>query len=283
MFRYIRNLISINILISKFDLYKHEWLELVFENRNKVYGAYELRQHYASNMVRAMGFTFFGLSLLCGASIVFKTTAPLTHITHVDMTPPIVAYRPPTQPKPPAPTKPLKADHPASPAATIKYTPPIVVDDSHAAKEQMKKNDALTVDIGTVDKGKPGGTTVPVEITGNGPTTVPVDGTVHTISNVDVMPEPIGGEAAWNKFLSKNLRFPDQAQDARVSGRVILSFVIEKDGHLSNIVVERSAGYGFDEEAVRVLKMAKAWKPGMQNGQAVRVRYMIPINFQLSE
>jgi protein TonB len=59
--------------------------------------------------------------------------------------------------------------------------------------------------------------------------------------------------------------------------------VIEKDGSLSNIVVEKGAGYGMDEEALRVLKLAKAWKPGIQNGQPVRVRYMIPINFQLSE
>jgi protein TonB len=96
------------------------------------------------------------------------------------------------------------------------------------------------------------------------------------------MPEPIGGEKAWAKFLNKNLRFPYEAQQAGVSGRVILSFIIEKDGSLSNIVIERGAGNGFDEEALRVLKLAKAWKPGMQNGLPVRVKYDIPINFQLS-
>ena len=272
------------MLISKFDLYKHEWLELVFENRNKSYGAYELRQHYAGNMVRAMGFTFLGLSLLCAASIVFKPQPPDTHFTRVDETPHVISLPPVSPPKkaePPA-AKPLKAQPPAA-AATIQHIPPIVVPDDQA-KGQMKKNEALTVDIGPADtKGKPGGTTIPVETTSNGPATAPADNTVHILAGLDVMPEPNGGEAAWNKFLSKNLRFPDQAQDAHVSGRVLLSFVIEKNGQLSNIVVERSAGYGFDEEAVRVLKMAKPWKPGMQNGQAVRVRYLIPINFQLSE
>jgi protein TonB len=64
---------------------------------------------------------------------------------------------------------------------------------------------------------------------------------------------------------------------------VFVSFVIEKNGTLSNFVVERPAGNGFDEEALRVLKLAKAWKPGMQSGQPVRVKYVIPINFQLSE
>jgi protein TonB len=62
-----------------------------------------------------------------------------------------------------------------------------------------------------------------------------------------------------------------------------MSFVIEKDGSLSNIKVERGAGFGFDEEASRVLKLAKAWKPGMQNGQPVRVKYVIPMNFQLAD
>ena len=94
------------------------------------------------------------------------------------------------------------------------------------------------------------------------------------------MPEPVGGAAAWNKFLSKNLRFPAVAQEEGVGGRVYLSFIIEKDGSLSNITVDKAAGHGFDEEALRVLKLAKAWKPGMQNGQPVRVKYSIPISFQ---
>ena len=97
------------------------------------------------------------------------------------------------------------------------------------------------------------------------------------------MPEPVGGEKAWSKFLNKNLRFPDAAQDERVSGKVYINFIIEKDGSLSNLVVDKAAGHGFDEEALRVLKLAKAWKPGMQNGQPVRVKYTIPINFQISE
>ncbi|MDB5136672.1 MAG: hypothetical protein JWP37_3275, partial [Mucilaginibacter sp.] len=116
-----------------------------------------------------------------------------------------------------------------------------------------------------------------------GGVTPAVDNTVHNVGTVDFMPEPVGGAAAWAKFLNKNLRFPAPAQEEGIGGKVFLSFIIEKDGHLSNITVDRPAGHGFDEEALRVLKLAKAWKPGMQNGQAVRVKYSIPINFQLSE
>jgi len=271
------------MLISKFDLYRHEWLELVFENRNKGYGAYDLRQHYAGNMVKAMGITFLSIGLLIGASVIIKPgPGPIVQRTPDQVTEVHIAKIEVI--KPPALKKQMRPDQPAAVAPTTKNIPPIVVDDSHATKEQMKENTALTIDIGPIDtKGTPGGTNIPAEGTSTGPATPPADNTLHPLNGLDVMPMPVGGEAAWSKFLSRNLRYPDQAQDARVSGRVLVSFVIEKDGHLSNIVVERAAGYGFDEEAVRVLKMAKAWKPGMQNGQPVRVKYMIPINFQLSE
>ena len=76
------------MLISKFDLYKPEWLELVFDNRNKDYGAYDLRQHYARNMVRAMGITFLGIAVLFGAGVILKTTP--VPVTSVPNTPPIV-------------------------------------------------------------------------------------------------------------------------------------------------------------------------------------------------
>lgn len=73
------------------------------------------------------------------------------------------------------------------------------------------------------------------------------------------------------------------AADEHVQGRVWLSFIIEKDGKLSNIKVDRGIGFGTEEEALRVLKMAPAWRPGIQNGQPVRVKYNIPINFQISD
>jgi protein TonB len=272
------------MLISKFDLYKHEWLELVFENRNKSYGAYYLRQHYAGNMVRAMGFTFFVLALLCGASIVFKTTSPIIHVTVVNETPPIVPHAP-IEPKKedPIPKKQLKSDPPAPRAATHKFVPPVVVVDK-LVTEQPKENNKLGNNIGpTETKGKEGGNTTPVETTGSGPAIQPVDKEIHTTGELDFMPEPIGGEGAWAKFLNRNLRYPPPAQEEGANGKVMLSFVVEKDGRLSDITVINKAGHGFDEEALRVLKLAKAWKPGLQHGQPVRVRYYIPINFQLSE
>jgi len=269
------------MLISKFDLYKHEWLELVFENRNKGYGAYELRQHYASNMVRAMGITFLGIGLLTGASIIIKpgplpiVQRTIDHITEVHIAKIEVI-------KPPAPKK-LEAANPPAAPKTRQFVP-FVVKPDELAVNPPKVTELIVPISSTTNAGKQGGNNILPEINiDNGTGTKPAAETIYTPGGVDVMPQPDGGEAAWSKFLSRNLRYPNEAQDARVSGRVLVSFIIEKDGKLSNIVVERAAGYGFDEEALRVLKMAKAWKPGMQNGQPVRVRYLIPINFQLSE
>jgi protein TonB len=270
------------MLISKFDLYKSEWLELVFDDRNKEYGAYDLRQHYAKNMIRAMGITFFTIALLCGASIILRP-APQDRIIVVE-TPPIAPVLPPVEPliKHVDPPKPLKATPATPPAATIKDIPPVVVQDPQAVKPVINANIKGT--IGPVDSKGPVGpaNVLPVDPNPGAGTQPADDKTIYNVGGVDVMPEPVGGEKAWAKFLNRNLRFPAAAQEDGVSGRVILSFIIEKDGTLSNIVVDRPAGHGFDEEALRVLKLAKAWKPGMQNGQAVRVRFEIPINFQLS-
>jgi protein TonB len=100
---------------------------------------------------------------------------------------------------------------------------------------------------------------------------------------VEVEPEPYGGDEAWAKFLQKNIHYPPQAAENNVHGKVFLSFIVETDGHLSNIKVEHGVGSGLDEEALRVLKLAPAWKPGIQNGHKVRVMYNIPINFVLPD
>jgi periplasmic protein TonB len=269
------------MLISKFDLYKREWLELVFDNRNKEYGAYELRQHYAGNMLKAMGIAFLSISLLFGAGVILKPNVPLVKITPVDLTPKAIVMPPPEKPikkvEPPAP-KPLKAEPPAPPVATARLVP-LVVKPDNTIVEQAPKITDITGDVGqTTTKGAPStSNALPEPDRGTG--TQP-DVSVHLPIGLEVMPEPVGGDKAWAKFLNKNLRFPPTAQDEGASGRVILSFIIEKNGSLSNIVVDRAAGHGFDEEALRVLKLAKAWKPGIQNGQPVRVKFAIPINFQ---
>ena len=95
------------------------------------------------------------------------------------------------------------------------------------------------------------------------------------------MPQYPGGEAAMMEFVAKNVVYPKEAQDKGISGRVFVSFIVEKDGSVSNVELKRGIGGGCDEEAVRVISAMPKWKPGKQNGQVVRVKYTVPLSFSL--
>lgn len=121
-----------------------------------------------------------------------------------------------------------------------------------------------------------GGNAATAKTEGSGDDLVPFTG-------LEKLPEFPGGMEGWSKFLGKNLRYQEQAPSEEISGRVFMSFTIEKDGRITDIQVTKPAGHGFDEEAKRVLKMAPKWKPDIQNGEPVRVRYTIPINFTIQD
>ena len=99
----------------------------------------------------------------------------------------------------------------------------------------------------------------------------------------EVMPEFPGGTEKFMAYLSENIKYPEEAKDKNISGRVFINFVVEKDGSVSNVKVMRSIGGGCDEEAVRVVKAMPKWKPGMQRGKPVRVSYVLPVTFKLNE
>lgn len=98
---------------------------------------------------------------------------------------------------------------------------------------------------------------------------------------VEEMPSYPGGEQKLMAYLSNNIKYPQIAKESGIKGRVFVSFVVEPDGSVSNVKVLRGIGGGCDEEAMRVVKSMPKWKPGKQRGKAVRVSYMLPINFQL--
>jgi len=103
--------------------------------------------------------------------------------------------------------------------------------------------------------------------------------TVYQIA--EEMPKFPGGEQAMIKFVAENINYPQEAKDKEIAGRVFVSFVVEKDGSVSNVKVVRGIGGGCDEEAARVIKGMPKWKPGMQKGKPVRVNYMMPVFFKL--
>ncbi|RYU86961.1 TonB family protein [Mucilaginibacter terrigena] len=111
--------------------------------------------------------------------------------------------------------------------------------------------------------------------------TIPEENKTQVFTAVEQSPRFPGGQAAFAKYLGKNIKYPAEAKKNKVEGRSVLTFVVETDGSLTDIKVLRALGSGTDEEAVRVLKASPKWVPGIQNGRKVRVQYSVPVTFSL--
>jgi protein TonB len=267
--------------IAKLDLYNPEWLELVFDDKNKDYGAYDLRKHYAQNQVKAMLITFLSVAALFAGYMVLEPKANVSdRVLQVYTIP-----NPPTIKKDEVIPPRTETTKPPAHAATIKFpvmvptddpaakNPPAIIElDGKAISTETKSGNNEAVNIDTPDQGS-----------GSDMGAITEHNKDEVYRTVEVEPEPFGGAEAWAKFLQKNIHYPPQAAENGVHGKVFLSFIVETDGHLSNFKVERGVGSGLDEEALRVLKLAPAWKPGIQNGHKVRVMYNIPINFVMPD
>lgn len=107
------------------------------------------------------------------------------------------------------------------------------------------------------------------------------DDAIHSFTSLQNPPTYPGGIKSFYDFIGGEMKYPTTAVKENVQGNVLISFIVEKDGSLNNINVERKLGAGTDEEAVRVLKLSKKWNPGMMNGKPVRVKYNIPIKFAI--
>ena len=270
------------------NLYKSEWLELVFQNRNKSYGAYELRLHNSQTTVKALIIASTLFTSLIISPMVYDHFFKKPVIE--DSGPIIVNLTPPPPPKtvkkiePPATRPPA----PAAPPRTIRNVQMVV---APASPDQIEPPTTADIEAAIISTQ----TTTGIEGSGlnqintatgteTGTTSPPViDNTVHTTANIEAYPEFPGGQAAFAKFMSRNLRFPETAAEIGVFGKVFVSFIIEKNGELSNIKIIKGIGAGCDEEAIRVLTKSPKWKAGVQNNQNVRVMYTIPINFQSPE
>jgi periplasmic protein TonB len=272
----------------KSTIYQTEWLDLVFADRNKSYGAYELRQNYNKRLLRALMLASSFVMLLFAYPVIkqfrdknIPINQPIAHeeITVVDLLP-----------KTPKPDRP--APEPAAPASaplrTIRSVPPVVV--STPVTEDPPRNiDLITSAIGTqtTDGTATNSNVSPVVGTpgeGSGMSTEPSTGDEPVnVSVLEKYPEFPGGMEGFAKYLQKNLRYPMPAIEAGITGKVFVTFIVERDGRLTDIKVVRGLGYGCDQEAERVLKKSPVWSPGIQNNRAVRVQYTIPLMFQLSE
>ncbi|OCX51516.1 hypothetical protein BEL04_15945 [Mucilaginibacter sp. PPCGB 2223] len=251
--------------INNVDIYGDEWLELVFANRNKSYGAYELRKHYSATVLKALAVTFGFFGVVAFGAFLLLKPAPIAarpigrEVTTVLQ--PIVIARPEAAAPVHHSHHHTRNGHTYSPAPAVQANP----------QPQTSRVPAGTVNV------------LPSETGGSEANRISVieDKTVYSPANADEKPLPVGGAQGWMNYLQKNLVYPEDARQKKISGRVELSFIVEKDGRISDITVEQPAGHGFDEEAVRVLQQSPAWQPGIKDGQPVRIRYHLPVSFRM--
>ena len=249
--------------------------EIVFEHRNKEYGAYELRKRYNKHMNTAfiIAISVFVISVSVPAIMDFlDTLVPIEADTNVELTlvdaPPLDKDVPPPPP-PPDPPPPVQE--------TIKFTPPVVTEEPIDEKDIPPPQDEIKVQVGTETKEGTGDIELPTD--GDGKDEIEAPQQIFTI--VEQMPEFPGGEEELFKYLGKNIKYPSMARENGITGTVYVTFVVEGNGEISDVKKLRGIGGGCDEEAMRVVKAMPSWKAGKQNGKSVRVQYNLPIKFTL--
>ncbi|RZL46499.1 MAG: energy transducer TonB [Pedobacter sp.] len=275
------------------NLYNSEWLALVFSNRNKNYGAYVLRSESSSITVKALLIVVpVFVSLFVGPMIYaqYKPKEETAIQVVIDtQKPDIIHELKKEETKKEEVKKELpKSDPIVEPAKSVNLSSQIVVTDKPVAEEPPTTAEIEKAVVASVSgDGKEGqGNAKPTEQNtgtgGGGGTGTEGSDEVFSQYGVEEFPEFPGGMAAWSKFIQKNLRYPYTAQENGVQGKVFVSFVIEKDGSVSDVSLVKGIGSGCDEEALRVIKKSPLWKPGKQNNNKVRVRYNMPINYTIT-
>jgi protein TonB len=273
--------------MSKLNIYQTSWINLVFENRNKEYGAYHLRQENTKTSLFAL---FMGVLLLTSAiciPMVYNFLNPDHRIPSImpDL-PPIVVTQFETFVIPETKPEELAAPEIKNPITedintNAELRNPEIVEAASATPKDIASNVEL--------KNNPSDNTTGVISTGLG--TTPSTGTaiantanttdisIHSSNAVDKMPEFPGGIKKFYTYVGNNFEKPELEGDTAI--RVSVSFVIEKDGSMTDIKVLKDPGYGLGAEAIRVLKSLKTkWSPGMFEGKAVRTSYNLPITIQ---
>lgn len=270
------------MLGSKLDIFKLEWLDVVFADRNKAYGAYELRKENSKTTSRALliGCVLFVLAVSSPIIIKYlsgfipESKEKLIETEVVLQPPPPVDENTPPPPPPPEPPRPK--------VSQIKFPPLVVVPKEEAVEEPPTVEEVKVADPG--QKTIEGDPTAEVRIdepVGEAPKEAAVTEDVNQIfTSVEVLPKFPGGDKAWQKFVG-TYKYPPQAVENGVSGRVIVQFVVERDGSLTDIKVVRDPGMGTADAALALFKKSPKWEPGIQNGRPVRVAYTQQISLNL--
>jgi protein TonB len=267
------------------NLTSEKWLELIFEGKNKNYGAYYLRKTSGERHVKAL-VIIFGVLVLAVLLLMFGTQirealrgkqeaiTETVKMTTVDLETPKAEQQIVQEAAPPPPK--LKE--------AIKFTAP-VIDKNATEEDEMKTQDEVTksdaivfnqdiegsddqdaVDPNTLDRVE--------EVTAEQVVQKPFE-------VAEVMPSFPGGEKELMKFLNDNLKYPVVDAEQGTEGRVVLRFVVGIDGFITDVTVMRSLSPTTDKEAIRVVRAMPKWIPGRQNGKSVPVYFSLPVRFKL--
>jgi periplasmic protein TonB len=257
--------------------------EIVFETRNKNYGAFLLRRIYNKHITIA---TIIAVSLF----VLFLSIPLVARMFAGEVEKPVVKTitvndlmePPPLDQKAPPPPPPDLPPPPPPVVSTIKFTPPVIKKDEEV-REQEEIPDQKDLEKANISTVTVKGNTDAIDLSG-----LEGDGTSDVVAEVveekpfayvEQMPQFADGDL--QAYMAKNTKFPPQALRAGISGTVYLSFTVTKTGEITDIKVLKGLGYGTDEEAVRVVKSMPRWIPGKQGGRAVPVTYNLPFRFNI--
>uniref|UniRef100_UPI004025736E energy transducer TonB n=1 Tax=Prevotella sp. TaxID=59823 RepID=UPI004025736E len=276
--------------MSKIDLISNEWTDLVFEGRNQAYGAYKLRKGTAKRNVWALiivglaaALLYLGLQLQKMAEAnkkVENTQAVELAKLNTEKKEAKVEKKEIIKQEPEKVVEQVKS--------SVKFTAPIIKKDSEVKEEdeikldEVQKSDKAVGAFTVEGNDEVGGAVLKAkeDIAAPEPPKHVVEETkIFTV--VEQMPMYPGGDAALMGYLRDNIKYPTVAAENGVQGRVVVGFVVERDGSITDVNILRGVDPSLDREAMRVVKSMPRWNPGKQNGSAVRVKYQVPVSFRL--
>lgn len=273
------------------NLNSSEWTDMIFEGKNKKYGAYFLRQTSSKRHIVAFIVVVVFVGIVSATPLLVEAVKKQQQenlggvdeafeLANLDnkieeQVPEENIIRQETAPPPP----PLKA--------TIQFTPPVITDDEEVTDENaMKSQEELTeskvqISVATVD-GTDDKDAVDIADLKDHKVIV-AEKEEEPFVSVEQMPQFPGGNTELMKYIANNLKYPTIAAENGIEGRVIVRFVVGKDGRVSNIEIQRGLDSSCDKEARRVVESMPRWTPGRQNGREVPVYFTLPILFKLQK
>ncbi len=246
--------------------------DIVFKNRNKEYGSYFLRKNYRKYVIISMifGFVLIGAVVAYPLINAYINKERLIREKQKEVGVKFENLKQEEAPPPPPPPPP-----PEAMVEKVKFTAPVVVEDT-TIEVSMANMDDLNKKVAEAPTED-----VEVEVRDEGPKVIetPVQAEIFTV--VEEQPGYPGGEEARIGYLQQNIKYPEEAKELGIQGKVFVTFVVEVDGTISDVRVLRGIGGGCDEEAIRVVRSMPKWVPGKQRGVPVRVQFNLPIKFTL--